>query len=111
MRLRCCKTFCAASWSFQKSGSDACASSFESSSRFAATSKKPPELFDARAQGVGPHAQVPVFAVTQLQRSRHSTSKPLFLKVLPQLLPPERQRERREAQDGAAAANASPNRT
>src|SRR5215210_5354920 len=81
IRLRCCKTFCAASWSFQKSVSDARASSLDNSSRFAATSKKPPELFDARAQGVGPHAQVPVFAVTQLQRSRHSTSKRLSTEI------------------------------
>jgi hypothetical protein len=74
MRLRCCKTFCAASWSFQKSGSDACASSFSSSERFDATSKKPPELFDARAQLFGAQAQVPVFTV-RLQSSRHSSSR------------------------------------
>src|ERR1051325_11696381 len=80
-RLRCCKTFCAASWSFQKSGSDARASSLDNSSRFVATSKKPPELFDARAQLLGPQAQVTVFAVTQLQRSRHSTSKRLSTEI------------------------------
>jgi hypothetical protein len=74
-RLRCCKSFCAASWSDQKSGSAAFSSSRRSSSRFDATSKKPPELLDARAQVVGARAQVPVFAVTQLQSSRHSTSE------------------------------------
>src|SRR5215208_1115167 len=108
MRLRCCRTFCAASWSFQKSGSDACASSFESSSRFAATSKKPPELFDARAQPVGPQAQVPVFAVTQLQSSRHSTSKrlPAEIKILnletQRAPPPPQRRSQREQADGGA---------
>src|SRR5215212_11179362 len=99
MRLRCCKTFCAASWSFQKSGSDALASSRDSSPRFAATSKKPPELFDARAQAVGPQAQVPVFAVTQLQGSRHSTSQRLsteikILTLKTQRAPPASQRQR-----------------
>src|SRR5918992_1534897 len=107
-RLRCWRTFCAASWSFQKSGSDARASSFPSSSRFAATSKKPPELFDARAQGVGPHAQVSVFAVTQLQGSRHSTSKRLPTEIKAPNLEtqrgpssPHRQRQCEEADEGA----------
>jgi hypothetical protein len=34
------------------------------SSRFAATSKKPPELFDARAQLFGARAQVALFVVS-----------------------------------------------
>jgi hypothetical protein len=49
-RLRCAISFCAAAWSFQKSCALACCSMRFSSSRFAATSKKPPELFHARAQ-------------------------------------------------------------
>jgi hypothetical protein len=65
-RLRCWRSFCAASWSFQKSGSDARASRQLNSARFAATSKKPPKLFDARAQLFGARAQVPVFAITRL---------------------------------------------
>src|SRR5215207_9196356 len=108
MRLRCWRTFCAASWSFQKSGSDACASSLESSSRFVATSKKPPELLDARAQLVGPQTQVPVFAVTRLQGSRHSTSKRLSTEIkIPTLKTqrdppsPQRQRQGEQADEGA----------
>jgi hypothetical protein len=58
MRLRCCKSRCAASWSFQKSGAEAWASMPLSSSRFAATSKKPPELFDAPAQIFVTRAQI-----------------------------------------------------
>src|SRR5256714_14696958 len=75
MRLRCCKTFCAASWSDQKSGSEAFSSSRRNPARFDATSKKPPELLDARAQVFGPQAQVPVFTIAELQSSRHSTSE------------------------------------
>jgi hypothetical protein len=49
-RLRCCKSFWAASWSDQKSGAAARSSIRASSARLAGTSKKPPELFDASAQ-------------------------------------------------------------
>src|SRR2546421_1076101 len=75
MRLRCCKTFCAASWSDQKSGAEAFSSSRRNSARFDATSKKPPKLLDAHAQVFGTRAQVAVFVFIQLQSSRHSTSE------------------------------------
>jgi hypothetical protein len=57
-RLRCCRSFCAASWSDQKSGAEASASMRASSSRFAATSKKPPELLDAPLQLFRARAQL-----------------------------------------------------
>src|ERR1043165_10127031 len=105
MRLRCCKTFCAASWSDQKSGSDALSSKRRSSSFFDATSKKPPDLLDARAQVFGAQAQVPGFTVTQLQSSRHSTSTHKASRnqgLRPNRLPPsQRQRDGEQADERA----------
>jgi hypothetical protein len=49
-RLRCCRSFCAASWFDQKSGAEDWDSIESNSACFAGTSKKPPELFDSLAQ-------------------------------------------------------------
>ena len=57
-RLRRPISFCASSWSDQKSDADACPSMRFNSSRFAGTSKKPPELFDPRPQVFIRRAQI-----------------------------------------------------